>query len=383
MSRHNVILLAAGGTAGHMFPASALARELKADGYEVHLATDRRGLRFVEQMEKMTIHKIPAATVFGGGVLALPVRALTLIYAFLFALITLLRIKPDVIVGFGGYPSFPPVFAAMILRKPVLIHEQNAVLGRANRLAALLGASLATSFNTTAKVPWGAGMRLRKTGNPLRREVIDAARGGYRYLAKSRPFDLLIFGGSQGAKVFSNVVPAAIGRLSAENRKRLRVVHQVQKGDMADVLKQYGEIGVYAEIRDYFDDLPSRMRRAHLVICRGGAATVGELTLLGAPAIIVPLPGSLDQDQAHNILELSEAGGAYHMPQTAFSPEGLGELLDRMMQDDERLRRMSAIALQFAEPDAAMRLANYTICLAERRPVQIEGNRKRSGVANG
>ena len=163
MSRHNVILLAAGGTAGHMFPASALARELKNDGYQVHLATDRRGLRFIDQMEKMTVHKIPAATVFGGGVLALPVRALTLLYGFLYALVILLRIRPDVIVGFGGYPSFPPVFAGMILRKPVLIHEQNAVLGRANRLAALLGASLATSFNKTA-MPWGAGLRLRKTG---------------------------------------------------------------------------------------------------------------------------------------------------------------------------------------------------------------------------
>jgi UDP-N-acetylglucosamine--N-acetylmuramyl-(pentapeptide) pyrophosphoryl-undecaprenol N-acetylglucosamine transferase len=250
-----------------------------------------------------------------------------------------------------------------MLGRQVLIHEQNAVLGRANRVLCRLGAHLATTFGGTRGVSKSTQARTRKVGNPVRNDVLTAARGGYRYLNASRPFELLIFGGSQGASVFADTVPAAIGELPADLKARLRVVHQVRRADMAQTLAAYGEIGVYAEIRDFFDDLPSRMRRAHLVICRGGASTVCELSLLGAPAIIVPLPGSLDQDQAHNVRELNEKGGAWMVNQSEFTTEWLSGKLNELMLNIELLNAASARALSLARPDADLRLCRYALSL--------------------
>ena len=197
----NVILLAAGGTGGHMFPAGALAEKLQTEGYEVHIATDVRGLQYIDNLPTMPVHKIPAATIYSGGFLALPLRLLTLLWAFLISATLLIRLQPKVIVGFGGYPSFGPVMAGLVMRRPVLVHEQNAVLGRVNRLAARFGAYVGSSYANMANMPNGAAKRLRRTGNPLRPAVLKAAQGGYRYLTGSRPFDLLIFGGSQGASI--------------------------------------------------------------------------------------------------------------------------------------------------------------------------------------
>lgn len=372
MTAHNTILLAAGGTGGHMFPAGALAEKLQLEGYEVHLATDSRGMAFVDRLVAMPVHNIPAATIYSGGVLALPTRVLTLIWSLLVSLFLLLRLKPKVIIGFGGYPSFGPVMAGLILRRPVLVHEQNAVLGRVNRLAARFGASIATSYANTANVPNRAAERMRRTGNPLRPSVLKAAQGRYRYLTGSRSFDLLVFGGSQGAKVFSEVLPLAVAELPENLRRRLRIVHQVRKPDMRRALDEYGAIGVYAEIRDFFADLPTRMRRAHLVIARGGAGTMSEICALGTPSVIVPLPGSLDQDQAANVRELARAGGAVMLQQSDFTIERLSEELQRMMTDDNVLLGMSKQALKFGELDAVGRLGRYCLCLAEGVPVQIE-----------
>ncbi|MGC6534958.1 MAG: undecaprenyldiphospho-muramoylpentapeptide beta-N-acetylglucosaminyltransferase [Parvibaculales bacterium] len=372
MTAHNTILLAAGGTGGHMFPASALAEKLQNEGYDVRLATDSRGMAYVDRLVPMHVHKIPAATIYTGGVLALPMRMLTLIWSLLAASYLIIRVQPKVVIGFGGYPSFGPVMAGLLLRRPVLVHEQNAVLGRVNRLAARFGASIATSYAKTGNVPTKAAERMRRTGNPLRPAVLKAAQGGYRYLTGSRPFDLLIFGGSQGAAVFANVLPKAVAGLPENLQRRLRIVHQVRKEQMRTTLDAYGEIGVYAEIRDFFSDLPTRMRRAHLVIARGGAGTVAEICALGAPSIIVPLPGSLDQDQANNIRELASAGGAIMMKQNDFSAARLSDELQRLMTDEEALQAMSKSSADFGELDAVGRLGRYSVCLAEGRPVQIE-----------
>ncbi|MEC7163692.1 MAG: UDP-N-acetylglucosamine--N-acetylmuramyl-(pentapeptide) pyrophosphoryl-undecaprenol N-acetylglucosamine transferase [Pseudomonadota bacterium] len=286
-----------------------------------------------------------------------------IIFAFVQAVHLVLKLKPSIVVGFGGYPSFAPALAAQVLGRQVLIHEQNAVLGRANRVLCGLGAHLATSFGGTRGISKSTKTRTRKVGNPVRNDVLTAARGGYRYLNASRPFELLIFGGSQGASVFADTVPAAIGELPADLKARLRVVHQVRRTDMAQTLAAYGEISVYAEIRDFFDDLPARMRRAHLVICRGGASTVCELSLLGAPAIIVPLPGSLDQDQAHNVRELNEKGGAWMVSQTEFTTEWLSGKLNELMLNIELLNAASARSLSLARPDADLRLCRYALSL--------------------
>ncbi len=377
MSR-GIILLAAGGTGGHMYPASALAGKLKAAGYDVHLAADQRGLAYVATLEPMAVHKITAATIYGAGMKAILRRGLILLYSFLQGLMLVLRLRPVVIVGFGGYPSFPPVLVGLLLRRKVLVHEQNAVLGRANHMAASLGANLAVSVGDTLNVPKSAGRRARNTGNPLRPEVLQAAEGSYRLIAPNRPIDLLIFGGSQGADVFDHVISAAINLLDDDLKRRLRVVQQTRPSAMAQLLKEYTDMGVYAELRDFFDDLPNRIRRAHLTICRGGASSVAEIVALGAPAIFVPLPGALDQDQAHNVRAIERDGGCIVLPQSSLSEAVLAARLTELFHDKSSLQNISSRALTFAAPKAAERLARYVLCLAEKRPIDINRPFERS-----
>jgi len=372
MSGKAKVLLAAGGTGGHMFPAGALAEQLKDADYEVHLATDKRGMAYVSNLTPMELHQIPAATPYSGGLMALPMRIITLVVSLLASIILVIRLRPKVIIGFGGYPSFGPIIAGLILRRLVLVHEQNAVMGRVNKLAANIGAYVATSFDDTANVPPGTAPKLRRTGNPLRPAILKAAQGGYRYLASARAFELLVFGGSQGASVFAVIVPQAIALLSAEQKRRLRIVHQVRQPRMRVTLEAYGKEGIYSEIRDFFDDLPVRMRRAHLMIARGGASTVAEMTALGVPTIFVPLPGSLDQDQAHNVRELAQRGGAMVINQKDLTAESLALEIEKLMGDEKRLQQMSDKARKFAELDATGRLFRYVDCLAQKRPLQID-----------
>jgi UDP-N-acetylglucosamine--N-acetylmuramyl-(pentapeptide) pyrophosphoryl-undecaprenol N-acetylglucosamine transferase len=374
------ILLAAGGTGGHMFPAGAVAEELTAAGYEVHLVTDKRGMAYVSNLPPMALHQIPAATVYGGGLFAVPMRIVTLLVSLLVSMFLIIRLRPKVVVGFGGYPSFGPVLAGLLMRRTVLVHEQNAVLGRVNKLAAGLGSFVATSYNDTVNVPKAAAEKMRRTGNPLRPAILKAAAGGYRYLATSRAFELLIFGGSQGASVFTDIVPKALALLPADKKRRLRVVQQVRQVDMRETLTAYGDEGIYSEIREFFTDLPTRMRRAHLMIARGGASTVAEMAALGVPTIFVPLPGSLDQDQKHNVLELDRTGCARVVAQRDFTAELLADELSKLMDNEGRLQRMSDKARKFAELDATGRLFRYIDCLAQEAPVHID---KPKEVANG
>ena len=307
-----------------------------------------------------------------GGLLALPLRVITLILSLLASVILIIRLRPKVIIGFGGYPSFGPVIAGILLRSQVLVHEQNAVLGRVNKLAANLGAYVATSFKDTANIPAAAAQKLRRTGNPLRPAILKAAEGGYRYLASARAFELLVFGGSQGASILAETVPQALALLSTEKKRRLRVVHQVRQPEMREALDAYAAEGVYSEIRDFFNDLPIRMRRAHLMIARSGASTVAEATALGVPSIFVPLPGSLDQDQAHNVRQLVKRGGAMVINQKDLTAKSLAAEIEKLMDDEMRLQRLSNKARKFAELDATGRLFRYVDSLAQKRPVQVD-----------
>ncbi len=381
MSAAPYILLAAGGTGGHVFPALSLAEELRAKEFDVRFVTDQRGRRYFDDLHPEHVHILPAATVYGGGVIKLPWRMVKLVLGIFVAFVILLRARPRAVVGFGGYPSFAPCLVARLLAVPVLVHEQNAVFGRANRLLARLGAYVATSFSDTALLPRSARRRTRRTGNPIRPLVRAEMQGGYRFLSLSRPFDLLIFGGSQGASIFNRVVPQAIAMLSVEERRRLRVTHQAQKNDMTTLLQAYNAADVYAEIRDFFTDMPRRIRRAHLVISRAGASTVSELSAIGAPSILVPLPGSLDADQLHNTRDLVGHGGAWVMQQKAFVPARLAAYLSQLMTNPDKLRVAAQAARSCGTHDAVAKLGRYVLCLANRQPVEIEAHASASRIA--
>ncbi len=356
MTGRNKILLAAGGTGGHMFPAGALAEQLKEAGYEVHLATDKRGMAYVSNLTPMELHQLPAATVYGGGLLALPLRFITLILSLLASFILIIRLRPKVIVGFGGYPSFGPIMASLVLQRRFWCMNKMPFWDGSINWPPISGpmSPPASTIRPICRL-----RRREKCAAPAIRCALPyckASEGGYRYLASARAFELLIFGGSQGASIFAEIVPRALALMPEAAKRRLRVVHQVRRPEMRDALAAYGEEGIYSEIRDFFDDLPVRMRRSHLMIARSGASTVAEMTALGVPTIFVPLPGSLDQDQAHNVRELGRLGCAVVIDQKDFTAAHLAAEIEKLMGDEKRLQRMSDNARKYAELDATGRL---------------------------
>jgi UDP-N-acetylglucosamine--N-acetylmuramyl-(pentapeptide) pyrophosphoryl-undecaprenol N-acetylglucosamine transferase len=349
-------LIAAGGTGGHLFAAEALAAALKEKGFAVELATDSRAAAYAKQFPARAIHVLPADTV-RGGLLSLFKTALLLGFGTLRALILLLRIKPAVVAGFGGYPTFPPVVAAWLLRIPRVIHEQNAVMGRANRLLAPLATKIGTGYpNLLASTPSLASKSVH-VGNPVRAAVKEAAGVPYEPLSANGALRLLVFGGSQGARVMSEVVPAGIERLAPDVRSRIQITQQCRPEDMDQCRAIYQRIGVKADLASFFDDLPARIARNHLVIARSGAGTVAELAVLGRPSILVPLPHALDQDQLANASALAAAGGALLIRQDDFSADRLAKELTRFAAEPAMLSALAAAAKRMGRADAAERLA--------------------------
>ena len=282
--RNNLVLLAAGGTGGHLFPAEALADALQKRGAVIDLATDARAAHF--KFPARAVHVIPSATLRGRNPVALARTAALLTLGTAKAWSLLGRIRPAVVVGFGGYPTVPPLLAATMRGIPTVLHEQNGVMGRANRLLAPRVTAIATGFRTLARLDPRLQGKITFTGNPVRREVIAAAATPYAAPRAGGKLRLLVFGGSQGARVMAEIVPAAIERMSAELRARLAVVQQARAEDLDAVRATYARLGVAAETAPFFADLPARMAAAHLVISRSGASTVAELSAIGRPAII-------------------------------------------------------------------------------------------------
>ncbi|MEW6254749.1 MAG: undecaprenyldiphospho-muramoylpentapeptide beta-N-acetylglucosaminyltransferase [Pseudomonadota bacterium] len=362
-----LILLAAGGTGGHLFPAEALAGALVARGFRVDLATDDRARRYADAFPAGAMHVLPAETVRGRSPLALAKTAWALGTGLLSALALLHRLKPAAVVGFGGYPTLPPLIAARILGVPTLIHEANGVMGRANRLLASRVSAIATGFPDLVSAEPELARKAVWTGNPLRPAVIAAA--GTPYPDPSGTLGLLVFGGSQGARVMSDIVPDALLRLPPDLRARLRVVQQAREEDITRVRAAYDTAGVAAEIAPFFKDLPARMAAAHLVISRSGALTVAELAAIGRPAILVPLPNALDQDQAANARSLQKIGGAELILQDRFTPDHLAAVLARLCADGGALTDMARAARSAGTLDAADRLADAVARLARGAPV--------------
>ncbi|HEY0292048.1 MAG TPA: undecaprenyldiphospho-muramoylpentapeptide beta-N-acetylglucosaminyltransferase [Hansschlegelia sp.] len=365
MTAERPILLAAGGTGGHLFPAEALAVELARLGVAVELITDERALAYAGHFPARAVHAAPADTLRGGGLKAYAKLAVTLARGVVGSLRVLRRVKPAAVVGFGGYPTFPPLVAAWILRIPVVLHEQNAVMGRANRMLAKLASAIGSGFPSVAHLPKGA--RATHVGNPVRPQVLSASGVPYHAPTAGQAVRLLVFGGSQGARVMSEVVPAAVALLPRELRERLHVTQQARPEDIEEVRRAYDEAGVEAELSSFFGDMPMRMALAHFVIARAGASTVAELAAIGRPSILVPLPHALDNDQLANANALALAGGAVVTAQDRFTPQALADDLNARLADPEALEAAAEAAKRVGAPDAASRLADVVLAAAKGR----------------
>jgi UDP-N-acetylglucosamine--N-acetylmuramyl-(pentapeptide) pyrophosphoryl-undecaprenol N-acetylglucosamine transferase len=364
MSLTGPVLIAAGGTAGHLFPAESLANALAARGIAVELATDQRAMQYGGDFPAR-MHQITAATPSGGTIVTRAKAILTLTGGTFVALLLLRRLHPAAVVGFGGYPTVPPVLAASLLGIPTILHEQNAVMGRANRFLASRVDAVATGFPALK----GAGERIKTfhTGNPVRPSVIAAAAVPYPDVG---PFTLLVIGGSQGARIMADIVPAAIALLPEAARRALTIAQQARGEDEARVRQAYADLDLTAEVLPFFADLPVRMAAAKLIIGRAGASTIAELAVIGRPAILVPFPHALDQDQAENAAQLGAVGAAIVVAQPDFAPQWLAAALAKALQDPAELQGRAALARSVGVTDAAERLADLVAKLARREDLE-------------
>ena len=358
MSAASCIVLAAGGTGGHVFPAEALANELLARGHRLALITDTRGADYGGTLGRIDRHLIRAGTLSGRGVGGKMNGFLNIVAGVFQARALLPRLRPQAVVGFGGYPSLPTMLAAARLGTPVTMHEQNAVLGRVNRLMAGRAAAIALSFAHTEKLADRDKRRAQVTGNPVRATILEKRETAYPVLAEGGELRLLITGGSQGAAIFSKVVPEAIARLDAGLRDRLRIDQQCRPEDIERVRAAYLALRVKADLATFFSDVPDRVAAAHLVIARSGASTVAELAAVGRPALLVPYQFATDDHQTANARALSEAGGAWTIGQREFTAENLAARLNALLSTPPYLVEAAAAAHRMGQPDAAALLAD-------------------------
>ncbi len=360
-----LIVLAAGGTGGHVFPAEALAAELAGRGFDLALVTDARGRAIRVGESEVPTHSIKAGGIAGKTPWGLARGLFDLGLGAIQAFKLLGRMAPRAVVGFGGYASFPTMLAARLRNLPTAIHEQNAVLGRANRLLARWMDGIAVSFAETQGVPVAAAARAVCTGMPVRPAVVAAP---YRAPDADGPINLFVIGGSQGAHIFSTVVPAAVVLLPEALRRRLVVVQQCRAENMERTRTAYEWAGIDAELSAFFTDAPQRMAAAHLVISRSGASSVAELAAIGRPAILVPYRFAADDHQTANACAAANAGAAWLMGEVAFTAEALARELTRLFSDGAALTAAAARAAALARPDAARTLADMVVRLASPSP---------------
>ncbi|MBL1422624.1 MAG: undecaprenyldiphospho-muramoylpentapeptide beta-N-acetylglucosaminyltransferase [Alphaproteobacteria bacterium] len=351
------ILIAAGGTGGHIFPAEALAETLKRRGHHVYFATDVRGLRFVKNFPAHEVKLIDGATVFSKSPISL-VKALYKIMRGVVQSVVYIRAKKiDIVVGFGGYPSFAPMMAGKLCGKPSVLHEQNAVLGRANKLLAKFSQRVALSFPKT-KFAEAIGDKAVFIGNPLRSIVHELKDTQYKPYIIGEKFNLVVFGGSQGAQVFNDILPAAMMKLPDDVRGKINLVQQVRQDSVERLIKLYDELNMDAIIAPFFGDMPKLIANSHLVIGRAGATTVAELCYIGIPSILVPLPGSLDGDQANNAKNIADIGGGWLCKQDEFTADYLAGKIQDWMKASEPLTQAAQNAKNLGQPKAAENLAD-------------------------
>lgn len=357
------LLIAAGGTGGHMFPAQALAEAMLNKGWRVRLSTDERGARYTGGFPQTTeIVEVASATFARGGLAAKAMVGPKIAAGVTNVAIQMMRDKPDVVVGFGGYPSIPALGAATMLNVPRMIHEQNGVLGRVNQLFAKRVAIVACGAWPT-DLPEGAnGIH---TGNPVRAAVLDRAAAGY-IPPGDYPMSVLVMGGSQGARILSDVVPGAIAALPEDLRNHVRVAHQARDEDGERVTAFYAEHGIRAEVLPFFDDVPRRMSDAQLVISRAGASSVADISVIGRPSILIPFAAAAGDHQTANARGLVQAGGAIMIPENVLDVPSLTEQITAVLTNPEAAQKMAHAALSTGAPDATERLVALVEQLAQK-----------------
>ena len=355
-----LLLIAAGGTGGHMFPAQALAEAMLARGWRVRLSTDARGARYTEGFpQAVEITQISSATFARGSILAKALVPFRIAGGILNATFQVWRDRPSVVVGFGGYPSIPVLSAAVLLGLPRMIHEQNGVLGRVNQL-------FAARVNKVACGTWPTtlpdGVVGEATGNPVRQTVLDRAGAGY-IPPGDYPMSIVIIGGSQGARVLSQVVPAAIAALDPTLRARLRIAHQARAEDRTAVIAAYATAGVQAEVEPFFTDIPRRLSEAQLVISRAGASSVADISTIGRPSILIPFAAATGDHQTANARGLVEAGGAVVVQEAGLQAADLATQITTILSDPHHAEAMARAALSQSRPDATTRLVALVTAL--------------------
>jgi UDP-N-acetylglucosamine--N-acetylmuramyl-(pentapeptide) pyrophosphoryl-undecaprenol N-acetylglucosamine transferase len=354
-SRHFV--LAAGGTGGHMIPAHALAEELRRRGHRVALVTDERGARIPGLFEGVQVHILPAGRL-GGGPAGWMKAVRDIFTGRAMAARLYETFRPSAVIGFGGYPALPALLAAGRERIPTLVHEQNAVLGRVNRLMAGKVDAIATAYKRVDRLAAKHKAKTHLVGNPVRDEVLALRDQPYPALTGDGVFRVLVTGGSQGASVLSRVVPDGLGLLPEHFRRRLQVTQQCRPEDIEAVRARYFALGIPADLATYIEDMPEKLAWAHLVIARAGASTIAELTAAGRPAILVPLPSATDDHQTANAREMARAGGARTIAQGAFTPVELAKQMQKLGLDPDALANAAARARKVGHPNAASDLAD-------------------------
>lgn len=350
----NPVLLAAGGTGGHVFPAEALAAELLRRGHRVGLVTDTRGKGFGQNLPELPLYRLPSGTPSGKSVAGKLLAMVEIGRGVIAALALLGLTKPAAVVGFGGYPALPLLLAASLRRVPVLIHEQNAVLGRVNRLVAKRANRIATSFPATRFLP--AGTPATVTGNPVRPAILAAA--DVPYTVPENNIRVLVIGGSQGARVLSDVVPAALARLPADMKRRIRVQQQCRPEDLERVRAAYAQAGITADTASFFGDVAERLATAHLVVSRSGASSTAEIAVIGRPALLVPYAHATDDHQTFNAQALAQAGAAEVIAQDKFTVERVARAFEDLLSDPVQLGEMASAARSVGRPLAAQALAD-------------------------
>jgi len=372
------IILAAGGTGGHIFPAEALAEVLISRGYAPQLITDHRFHDYNKSsadgvLGRIGIHTIRAGSP-SGGIIKIVSNSVGLFIGTVQAVAHLRRIKPAAVVGFGGYPSFPTMVAAILTGTTTIIHEQNSVLGRANRMLARFVTHVAVSYRHTQHMPNKARMKTTRTGNPVRAAIRALSHIEYPTIEQDGMLKVLVIGGSQGASVFSDILPKAFEKLSPQLRARVRLDQQCRVREIEQAKAAYQAIGMQVDIAPFFSDVAARMAGAHLVISRAGASSVAELTAAGRPAILVPLPAATDNHQYYNAEAVEDVGGGWVMSQEGFTPDSLAAKLETFLRVPKTLAEAAEHIKPLGQPDAADGLANLVLNVAgmESIPSELE-----------